>query len=220
MKARPLVVFDFDGTLADTWRDLAAALNRTLAGEGLPEVTGPEVRFWVGHGVLPLLARAVPGADAAHLERLRTRFFAHYERGCMDTTRLYDGVLACLEACRGADLAIASNKPAAFLVPMVERLGIAAHFAAVLGGDSLAVRKPDGAVLAEVAGRVRAHTRAEHSAVFMIGDSAVDVETGRNAGAVTIGCAWGMRGPDELVAAQVDHLIEHPDEIAQLVWRR
>jgi phosphoglycolate phosphatase len=104
-----LVVFDFDGTLADTWIDLAAALNRTLAGEGLPEVTGPEVRFWVGHGVLPLLARAVPDADAAHLERLRNRFFDHYQRGCMDTTRLYDGVLDCLEACRGADLAIASN---------------------------------------------------------------------------------------------------------------
>ena len=138
----------------------------------------------------------------------------------MDTTRLYDGVLDCLEACRGADLAIASNKPAVFLVPMVERLGIAAHFVAVLGGDSLAVRKPDGAVLGEVAARVRARTRAEHDGVFMVGDSAVDIETGRNAGAVTIGCAWGMRGRDELVAAQVDHLIEHPDEIAPLVWRR
>ncbi len=220
MKARPLVVFDFDGTLADTWRDLATALNHTLVGEGLPEVTGPEVRFWVGHGVLPLLARAVPDADTAHLERLRARFFAHYERRCMDTTRLYDGVLDCLEACRGADLAIASNKPAVFLVPMVERLGIAAHFAAVLGGDSLPVRKPDGAVLGEVAARVRAHTRTEHDGVFMVGDSAVDVETGRNAGATTIGCAWGLRGRDELVAAQADHVIERPDEIAQLVWRR
>ena len=217
---RPLVVFDFDGTLADTWRDLAAALNRTLAGEGLAEVTGPEVRFWVGHGVLPLLTRAVPDADTAHLERLRARFVDHYQRGCMDTTRLYDGVLDCLEACRGADLAIASNKPAAFLVPMVERLGIATHFAAVLGGDSLAVRKPDGAVLAEVASRVRAGSRSQHSGVFMVGDSAVDVETGRNAGATTIGCAWGLRGRDELVTAQVDHLIEHPDEIAQLVWGR
>jgi phosphoglycolate phosphatase len=212
------VVFDFDGTLADTWIDLAAALNRTLAGEGLPEVTGPEVRFWVGHGVLPLLARAVPDADAAHLERLRSRFFDHYQRGCMDTTRLYDGVLDCLEACRGADLAIASNKPASFLVPMVARLGIAAHFAAVLGGDSLAIRKPDGAVLAEVAARVQASTRNQHGPVFMVGDSAVDVETGRNAGATTIGCAWGMRGREELVTARVDHLIEHPNEIAKLVW--
>jgi phosphoglycolate phosphatase len=217
---RPLLVFDFDGTLADTWRDLATALNRTLAGEGLPEVSGPEVKFGVGHGVLPLLARAVPGADAGRLEELRARFFAHYERGCMDTTRLYDGVLDCLEACRGADLAIASNKPAVFLVPMVERLGIAEHFAAVLGGDSLGVRKPDGAVLVEVAARVRNRTRAGHDGIFMIGDSAVDVETGRNAGATTIGCAWGLRGRDELVAARVDHLIEHPDEIARLVWSR
>jgi phosphoglycolate phosphatase len=211
---RPLVVFDFDGTLADTWRDLAAALNRTLGEEGLPTIDGPEIKFWVGHGVLPLLARAVPDAAAARLERMRERFFAHYERECLATTRLYDGIAECLDACRGATLVVASNKPARFLVPMVEGLGIAAHFAAVFGGDSLAARKPDPAVLVEVAARVG----ADGAGVVMIGDSAVDVETGRAAGATTIGCAWGLRGREELAAAGCDHLIEHPREIAALVW--
>jgi phosphoglycolate phosphatase len=97
---------------------------------------------------------------------------------------------------------------------MVEGLGIAAHFAAVVGGDSLAARKPDPAVLVEVAARVG----ADGAGVVMIGDSAVDVETGRAAGATTIGCAWGLRGREELAAAGCDHLIEHPREIAALVW--
>jgi len=215
MPARPLLVFDFDGTLADTWRDLAAALNRTLADEGLDPVEGPQVKFWVGHGVRPLLARAVPDAAPARLEQLYARFSTHYERGCLDTTRLYDGIEACLAACAGAELAVASNKPAAFLVPMVERLGIAAHFTAVLGGDSLAARKPDPAVLHEVAARVAADPAGD---IWMIGDSAVDIETGRAAGARTIGCAWGLRGREELIDAGCDHLIEHPSEIAALVW--
>jgi phosphoglycolate phosphatase len=215
MAPRPLLVFDFDGTLADTWRDLATALNRTLADEGLPTVDGPEVKFWVGNGVRPLLARAVPGAESARLEQLYARFAAHYERGCLDTTRLYDGIEACLAACGGADLAVASNKPATFLVPMVERLGLSSHFRVVLGGDSLVVRKPDPAVLREVAARIAGEDPRD---LWMIGDSGVDVATGRAAGARTIGCAWGLRGREELADAGCDHLIEHPSEIASLVW--
>lgn len=212
-----LVVFDFDGTLADTWRDLAAALNRTLAEDGLPTFEGPEVKRWVGHGVLPLIARAVPDADPARLERLRTSFFSHYAAGCLATTRLYDGIEACLDACAGADLAVASNKPATFLVPMVERLGIARHFAAVLGGDSLPMRKPDPRVIEAVVERVRSRDRRADDAIWMIGDSAVDIETGRAAGARTIGCAWGLRGRDELRAAACEFLIEHPREIPALL---
>jgi phosphoglycolate phosphatase len=214
MAQRPLLVFDFDGTLADTWRDVATALNRTFADEGLPTVDGPEVKFWIGHGVRPLLARAVPGAESVRIEQLYARFAAHYERGCLDTTRLYDGIEGCLAACGAADLAVASNKPSAFLLPMVERLGIAAHFRVVLGGDSLAARKPDPAVLREVAARVAGQDPRD---VWMIGDSGVDVATGRAAGARTIGCAWGLRGREELADAGCDHLIEHPSEIPKLV---
>jgi len=230
MAPRPLLVFDFDGTLADTWRDLATALNRTLGDEGLPLLDGPEVKFWIGHGVRPLLERAVPGAEPGRLEQLYARFAAHYERGCLDTTRLYDGIEACLAACGRADLAVASNKPAAFLLPMVERLGIASHFRVVFGGDSLTARKPDPAVLHEVAARVahdgfrrgerseRAGVAPKASSIWMIGDSGVDVATGRAAGARTIGCAWGLRGREELADAGCDHLVEHPSEIPSLVW--
>jgi phosphoglycolate phosphatase len=210
-----VVIFDFDGTLADTWRDLATALNRTLADAGLPPVEGPQVQAWIGDGALKLLANALPAGERApeRLESHYERFRSYYDRCCLDTTELYPGMSACLEALGQESLAVLSNKPARFLDRIIEGLGIKGVFGAVLGGDTLAIRKPDPAVLTEAV--VRLGVRP--SEVWMVGDSAIDVETGRAAGARTIGCAWGLRGREELRAAGVEFLLEHPREIAPLV---
>ncbi|HTO71495.1 MAG TPA: HAD-IA family hydrolase [Myxococcota bacterium] len=213
-----VVVFDFDGTLADTWRDLATALNRTLSDAGLSPVEGPQVQAWIGDGALKLLANALPPGERApeRLEPHYERFRAHYDRCCLDTTDLYPGIPGCLEALSGESLAVLSNKPARFLDRILDGLGMKGVFGAVLGGDALPIRKPDPAVLAAVLERLR----AEPDEVWMIGDSAVDVETGRAAGARTIGCGWGLRGREELRAAGVEFLVEHPREIAPLVLGR
>jgi phosphoglycolate phosphatase len=213
-----LVVFDFDGTVADTWHDIALALNRTLDEAGLPRVEGPRVRYWIGEGALALLARAVPAAHRSpeRLDALYARFRDHYDRCCLDTTDLYPGVRECLEALSGARLAVASNKPSRFLSRIVAGLGIERYFRVILGGDALEVRKPDPRVLEHLAARAGGPA----SELWMIGDSAIDVELGRAAGARTIGCAWGLRGREELLAAGVDHLAEHAHEIPPLVLGR
>ena len=210
-----VVVFDFDGTLADTWRDLATALNRTLADTGLPPVEGPQVQAWIGDGALKLLANALPPSERepSRLEPHYERFRAHYDRCCLDTTELYPGIPACLESLAQESLAILSNKPARFLDRIIDGLGIKGVFGAVLGGDTLPVRKPDPAVLAGVIERLGVRP----DEVWMIGDSAIDVATGRAAGARTIGCGWGLRGREELRAAGVEFLVEHPREIARTV---
>ncbi len=212
---RSLVIFDFDGTLADTWRDIASALNRTLEGEGLAPVAGPEVRFWIGEGAYRLLEQAVPEAARApkRLERLYETFRGHYDACCMDTTETYPGIVECLDVLEGTTLAIVSNKPVRFLSRLVDDLGLKAHFRVILGGDSLSVRKPDGQVIEHLLDRLDA--RPER--VYVVGDSAVDVEMGRAAGARTIGCAWGLRGREELAGAGVDVLVEHPREIPAVV---
>jgi len=215
-RASRLVVFDFDGTLADTWRDLASALNDTLADAGLAPVSGPEVKSWIGDGALKLLARALPPEERsdARLEAHFERFRAHYERGCLDTTELYPGIAECLDALSPqATLAILSNKPARFLDRIVEGLDLGKRFFAVVGGDTLAVTKPDPDALRLLAARL---TSAPDE-IWMVGDSAVDVATGRAAGARTIGCAWGLRGVDELRAAGADALAEAPADIPRLV---
>lgn len=215
---RPFVAFDFDGTLADTWRDIATAVNHTLEEQGLPAADGPEIRFAIGEGVLPLLQRIRPHlvAQPDQLNALYMRFRSHYERVCLETTALYDGMDACLDRLSHATLVVASNKPARFLVPMLAALGIENRFAAVIAGDSLEVRKPDPAVWAILERRAP----GDHGTRWMIGDSAVDVETGAGAGAKTIGCAWGLRGAAELRGAGADHIVEHPREIADLILER
>ena len=203
-----LAVFDFDGTLADTWRDIETALNLTLADAGLPQVTGPEVRGWIGQGVLPLLERAVPGGTP-EIERLYAVFRVHYERCCLDTTELYPGIEECLDALDQTQLAVLSNKPEHFLERIIDGLGLKGRFDLVIGGDTLEVKKPDPRALQIVVERLGARPQA----LWMIGDSAVDVETGRAARARTIGCAWGMRPREELRQAGADLLVEHPSEI-------
>lgn len=210
-----LLIFDFDGTLADTWRDIGSALNATLAEAGLAAASGAQVRAWVGEGVQRLIERAAPAVapDAARLEALIRRFREIYADCCLETTVLYPGVRECLDQVAAHRLAILSNKPEGLLRRIAEGLGIAGRFAALAGGDSLAVRKPDPATIAHV---VRL-SGAVPAAVWMIGDSAVDVATGRAAGARTVGCAWGLRGAAELRAAGVDHLVEYPAEIPPLI---
>lgn len=210
-----VVIFDFDGTLADTWRDLAAALNRTLADSGLPPVQGPQVKAWIGDGALKLLAMSLPEAERVpeRLEAHYERFRAHYDRCCLDTTELYPGMAGCLDALSGESLAVLSNKPARFLHRIIDGLGLKSVFGAVLGGDTLSIRKPDPAVLVHVLERLGSRS----AEVWMVGDSAVDVETGRAAGARTIGCGWGLRGRDELREAGAEFLLEHPREVAPTV---
>jgi phosphoglycolate phosphatase len=206
---RDLVIFDFDGTLADTWRDIATALNRTLRDLDLPAAADADVRAWVGRGVRRLIAQAIADEDPARIEPLYQRFRAHYADCCLDTTALYDGVGEALAALAPRHtLAILSNKPQTFLDRIAAGLGIRPLFAAVVGGDALPVSKPDPATIAHVVAAV-----GGAPAVWMVGDSAIDVETGRRYGARTVGCAWGLRPRDELRAAGADILIEHPSAL-------
>lgn len=203
-----LIVFDFDGTLADTWRDIATALNRAFREAGLEPVEGPDVRFWIGEGVRPLLERAVPPewSRAERLEEIYERFQHHYDALCLETTEPYPGIVECLDALTGDSLAIASNKPGRFLERVLVGLDLKRYFDVVVPGDALDVRKPAPQVLAHVVRSIP----ADAPEVWMVGDGSVDVEMGRAFGARTVGCAWGFRGRDELRRAGADVIVESP----------
>ena len=212
-----LIIFDFDGTLADTWRDIFTALNQTLHEAGLAPASGAQVRHWIGNGVAKLIERALPDGerDQQRIDALVARFRVHYERTCLETTILYDGIAECLARLPDCSLAVLSNKPTRFLERIIAGLGLSGRFAAVVGGDAALKPKPDPAAIEQVLRIVGGRP----DGVWMVGDSEIDIVTGRLAGARTIGCAWGLRGVAELRAAGADFLVDHPREIPPIIAR-
>ena len=176
----PLVIFDLDGTLVDSLSDISEAVNRMLADLGLPQFDQATIRNWVGDGVGPLVASALQAAGSPlPLEEVMPGFMRHYGDTLLHHPRLYPGVAEALEALqsRGVVLALCTNKPSRFVAPLLDHLGVAARFSAVLGGDSLPERKPAAAPLLHLCaqfGQAPMHS-------LMVGDSAVDAAAAKAA---------------------------------------
>ena len=180
------VLFDLDGTLVDTIPDLHAAVCAMLRDLGQPELSLEVVSHFVGRGVHSLvkrsLARSLDGADdsspapAAALERFRH----HYCRENGRNATLYPGVIAGLEALKAMrmPMALVTNKPQAFTLPLLELTGLSGYFDVVVGGDVLPKVKPDPMALVWVCGRLGV---SPADALF-IGDSVNDFLAGRAAG--------------------------------------
>ena len=188
-----LVVFDLDGTLVDTAPDLCAALNHALGVLGRPGIDAATVRHLVGHGARALIERGLAetgGGDEASIARALPAFLDYYADHIADGSRPFDGTEAALDALAAAGVvaAICTNKPVALAVQLVDALGWSGRFAAVLGGDSLPVKKPDGAhVLATVAA-----AGGDASGAIFVGDTAVDVAAARAAGLPVVVVSFGF----------------------------
>ncbi|MBV6850015.1 phosphoglycolate phosphatase [Xanthomonas euvesicatoria] len=169
----PLVIFDLDGTLVDSAPNIAEALNGTLQELGLQQFSQATIRSWIGEGVKVLLATALREAGSTRdADAEMPVMMRHYGASLLHDPQLYPGVADALAGLRdaGATLALCTNKPAGFIAPLLEHLGIAAHFSRVLGGDSLPQRKPDPAPLLQLASHFQ---RSPHQCL-MVGDSATD----------------------------------------------
>lgn len=215
------IVFDLDGTLVDTAPDLVASLNHTIAIKGLPPVSYEDLTHLVGQGARVMIARAfaLRGASLAEdeLPALLERFIDHYAAGMPGQSRPYPGLTEALERLRDAGhlLAVCTNKMEGLARPLIEKLGLTGYFAAITGGDTFAVRKPDAAHLT---GTVEMAGGVAHKAL-MIGDSINDILAARNAGIPSIAVPFGYSDVaiDTLGASEV---IGHFDELTlELVER-
>jgi phosphoglycolate phosphatase len=191
------VLFDLDGTLLDTIADLAEGVNRMLAEIGRPLRPLEEIHSFVGKGIPNLVRRCLTEnthASEAEIEAALPVFRRHYAEVNGRHTRIYPGIPETLAALRaqGRRLAVVTNKAEAFTLPLLERMGMAAHFDAVVSGDTLPVKKPDPAVLFHACALLGVQT----SRTVMIGDSANDALAARAAGMpvllVTYGYSEGM----------------------------
>lgn len=195
---RRALVFDLDGTLADTVIDLWLALNAALRDCGLPDVEAGLVRASL-HGGLEGTAQAallLLRADSAVLPQLSRRYAMHYRWRAHTSSSLYAGVRELLDVCRARDVALAvcTNKSRSEALALLSKLGIADHFACVIGGDTAARPKPHPAPLLEA---LHALGCEAHEAL-LIGDSYVDAQCACSAGVEFVLHAGGYGGPHEL----------------------
>ncbi len=218
------VVFDLDGTLVETAPDLCAALNHVLEAERRPPLAVEEVRTLVGEGARKLIERGLsasgPVPTAAEIEARLPAFLDYYADHVADRSVPYPGVPETLAGLRdrGLSLGICTNKPYRLTKLLLAALDLDGWFGAVLGGDSLAIRKPDGGHLLAV---IEALGVAAAEAA-MVGDSGIDVACARDAGVPVIAVAYGYTqvaaedlGADRLIARFADL----PEALARLPRR-
>jgi len=176
------VVFDLDGTLIDSAPDLHAAAIATLREAGLPDISEAQTRRFIGNGVPVLVARILAAlgvpADADRQAALVAAFLRHYARAPAVRTTLYPGVAAAFDrlAASGIAMGLCTNKPEAPAREILAAFGLDRHMRAVVGGDTLAVKKPDPAPLHHTL-----HLLGAARGLF-VGDSEVDAETAQAAG--------------------------------------
>ena len=207
----PPFLFDLDGTLADTLEDIAASTNHLRQQHGLPPASLEAVRSFVGDGARQLLRAALhevlPTAPLALEAALDTAFAAyaeHHREQCTRTVQLYPGVREHLERLRreGHALAVVTNKPERFAVPIVRHLSLHELLPVVVGGDTLPVRKPDPAPLRHALQQL-GYTEAAGRPT-MVGDGVQDLRAGKALGGRTIACLFGFGDQKRLMAEGAD----------------
>ena len=214
-----LVLFDLDGTLIDSERDLAAAVNAMLAHYGRKELPIDVIGTYIGDGAPMLIRRALGDpADRDFLQEALNYFLLYYRGHKLDTTRLYDGIGEAIErialgnGAAGRQLAVLTNKPVRVSRDILAGLGLANNFFQVYGGNSFETKKPDplgASTLIREAG-----VSAEETA--MVGDSQVDILTARNAGMWSVGVTYGF-APRTLELVVPDVLVDSPAELASVL---
>jgi phosphoglycolate phosphatase len=213
-----MIVFDLDGTLVDTAPDLIATLNVVLAREGCGAAAYESARAMIGGGARHMLERALHqqgiAAAPADLDRMFADFIAYYTAHIADHSRPFPGLERSLDrlAAEGARFAVCTNKLERLAVLLLERLGLAARFAAICGQDTFGVAKPDPDMLRRTI--ARGGGRVEQA--VMVGDSAADVTTARAAGVPVIAVDFGY---SEIAVAKLapDRIISHFDELPRAV---
>ena len=184
------VVFDLDGTLADTSADLADAMNHVLRSFGKPEKSAGLLTSYIGDGLEIYLGRALETDDKGLISRAKPAYLKYYRSHCIDATRLYPGVRETLDSLKKKKIEcyILSNKPEEFIRPIAEGLGIAGFFTEAYGQYRFERNKPDPQGLNYIMDTFR-FARDE---TLVVGDNHTDIEAARNAGVRSVFCSFGL----------------------------
>jgi len=211
------VIFDLDGTLANTLEDIADNMNRVLAENGFPTHEYDAYRFYVGKGLNNLVTQSIPeyACTDAMIAHCHDRMIEIYNENYINKTRLYDGIPELLDAlsARRIKLATLSNKTDHLTQKICNILLKNWKFEIIMGASDRFPRKPDPASALFVA----AQMGVDPSQICYLGDSDIDMKTALAAGFYPMGAGWGFRPKKELVENGAKHVIDHPMELLEIV---
>ena len=210
------LIFDLDGTLIDSKRDLIFSVNAMLLEMGREQLHVDTISGYIGHGAPQLVGQALGnGATEAERERALKYFLAYYEDHKMDSTCAYPGVPEALAHLAALPMAILTNKPVRISVRILEGLSLAKYFRAVYGGNSFETKKPDplGALT------ILRDLGAAPAEAMLIGDSGVDVQTARNAGTFAAAVNYGF-GTHDRATHPADIYLDSLSDLVPLLGNR
>ena len=194
-----LIIYDLDGTLVDTLQDIAQAANHMLAQLGLPPKPTEEIRRYIGSGLHELVCRCLQTDDHQRIDQGARLYRAFYTQHLLDFSRLYPYAQTVLDYFRARHQAVITNKPNPYSRQILEALGVASYFFKLIAGDEEFPKKPDPTAVQAL---MRA-AGAKPSETVFVGDSLIDIETGRQAGILTVGIEHGFAENDELSSADL-----------------
>jgi phosphoglycolate phosphatase len=212
MRKTSLIVYDFDGTLVDTLFDIADSVNLTLADVNLSQLPRETIRKYVGKGVEHLMSQTLNGTDFTDIPRAVSLFKKHYSENLVNHTDFYPHGREILEHFKDKKQAICSNKPEVFVRQILESLNGLHCFEAILGGDSVKSKKPDP----EGLNLILEKFNVSADEAVLIGDSLVDIETGKRAGVYTCVVNYGLGFAEEIAAAKPDCSVDCLSELKKV----
>ena len=207
-----LLIFDLDGTLIDSKRDIANSVNLTFREIGLPEKPHELIYDYVGNGVRQLIIDAVGSDDHALIDRTLACFEQHYLSHLLDETRLFPGITDVLEHFENKKIALATNKPAHYTEKIMSGLNLNAHFDIVIGASPDIRLKPHPEMLLKTLEILE----VAPSDAVMIGDSLNDFHAAKAAGVPACGVAYGFGDAQILRSENPDFFIDQSDELMTL----
>ncbi|MBL7066973.1 MAG: phosphoglycolate phosphatase [Candidatus Marinimicrobia bacterium] len=212
------ILFDLDGTLVDSSRDIATSINLTLKHLGYDPITLNQSNSFVGDGIRMLVKRALGKSiynDERHiiepdlLSEADKIYRKYYAQHVLDTTLPYPGVVDTLNRIAGLQLAVISNKAVVYVNEIMIHFQLDKYFKLILGGDSLELKKPDPYPLLYVAQQFN----IDPQQCLMVGDSEKDIIAGKAAGMITCAVTYGMRSEESLIKQQPDYIFSSFSEL-------
>jgi phosphoglycolate phosphatase len=198
---KKVLFYDLDGTIVDTRRDITAAANHMVRSMGGKPLSPKQIGSFVGQGLHYLIQGCLQTDDAKRLEKGGKIYRQYYAAHMLDHTVLYAGVAETLEYFQDRTQAVITNKPDPFSQEILRQLGVAGYFSAIITGNSTYPRKPDPAAIISILKTYR----AKPEEALLIGDSAIDIQTARNAGIEVGVMAHGFTPATELKKAGADY---------------